>query len=90
MQSHYANHKARYNDSWAYFPVFFDYYHEEADPEELDKLNLAVDNSGNWDFESAGTSPDTQSSWADGISFSDGGDGGASCGSSCGGGCGGS
>lgn len=90
MHSHYANHNARYNDSCAYFPIFFTFYHEDGHADEMEELDLSIDNQGDWDFNGSSTASDNQSSWADGASFADSSDGGSRCGGGCGGGCGGS
>lgn len=90
FKSHYVKDQARYNDSWAYFPIFFEYYSHDDISDELNNLKLEVDQSEYWDYESSTAVLADDSSWTDSISFSDASAGESSCGSNCGGGCGGS
>lgn len=87
FKSHYANHRARYDNTWAYCPIFFNYYSDDAMGDELTDLNVEVDHSDYWDHASSEVVTADSSSWTDSVSFSDS-SGGSSCGSSCGGGCG--
>ena len=89
--SKHSCHRNRYDPSFDYLPLFylstFGVYADEDDTIVYD--NDSTDWERNQD--ASGAYAGGSESWADDMSFSDGGsDGGSSCGGGCGGGCGGS
>jgi hypothetical protein len=95
MKSRYNSHCKRYDDSFAYLPIwmlYMDGAHGEAYYDEND--DVVLDNEQPWDDSARYGAAGDGATWVDDMSnssFGDSGasDGGASCSGGCGGGCGG-
>lgn len=84
FESKHRCHRDRYDDTYAYLPVF---YTEFSQADDFDQDEYVKDKLETWDEDNGYYDSDSQQNWTDGGSSSSG-DSSASCGSSCGGGCG--